>query len=145
MTARQISATRIVAADPQTIFDLLADPTRHCEIDGSGTVRSAQPGGPARLSLGAQFGMSMKMGAPYKITNTVVAFDEPRHVAWRHFGKHEWHYRLTPVEGGTEVTETFDYSMLPGYRAKMLELMGFPKRNRVSIDATLDRLVARFN
>jgi hypothetical protein len=144
MTDRRISATRVVHTDPQPIFDLLADPVRHRDFDGSGTVREARQGGPARLSLGARFGMSMKFGAPYKITNTVVVFDEPRHIAWRHVGKHEWHYRLTPVEDGTEVTETFDYSMLPGYRAKMLELMGYPKRNRAAIEATLDRLAARF-
>jgi uncharacterized protein YndB with AHSA1/START domain len=144
MNDRRVSATRVVNTDPQTIFDLLADPSRHREIDGSGSVREVRPGGPARLSLGAKFGMSMKVGVPYKITNTVVAFDEPRHIAWRHFGKHEWHYRLVPVAGGTEVTETFDYSMLPRHRSKMIELMGYQKRNGSSIEATLDRLAARF-
>ena len=92
-------------AEPQAIFDLLADPTKHALIDGSGTVRDAQPGNPERLSLGAKFSLSMKQGLPYKITNEVVEFDEPTQIAWRHIGHHVWRYRLRPVDGGTEVTE----------------------------------------
>src|SRR5690349_9309407 len=43
---------RDIAVVPQVIFDLLADPARHPEIDGSGTVRGAAEDNPERLSLG---------------------------------------------------------------------------------------------
>ena len=69
MGSRQVSRTAIVATTPEKIFGLLADPAQHPLIDGSGTVRAAQPGGPDRLSLGATFGMDMKLGPSYKILN----------------------------------------------------------------------------
>jgi hypothetical protein len=31
-----VTVERVIAAEPQAIFDLLADPRRHREIDGSG-------------------------------------------------------------------------------------------------------------
>ncbi|MCZ2404050.1 hypothetical protein IV498_12875 [Paenarthrobacter sp. Z7-10] len=61
-----ISRQRVIAAPPQRIFELLASPAMHGVIDGSGTVRRAQPNGPERLSLGAKFGMEMKIGVGYK-------------------------------------------------------------------------------
>jgi len=133
---------RFVAAEPQAIFDLLADPTQHALIDGSGTVRAATGDNPERLSLGAKFSMSMKKGMPYKITNEVVEFDEPNVIAWRHMGHHVWRYRLRPVDGGTEVTEEFDWGVarLP----LALKLTGATKKNAQAIEATLDRLAAHF-
>ena len=35
---------RVIPAPPEKIFDLLADPRRHRDIDGSGTVRDAKGG-----------------------------------------------------------------------------------------------------
>ncbi len=64
-----------------------------------------------RLEMGSRFGMSMKMGPlPYRMSNRVVEFEQDRLIAWAHFGKHRWRYELSPVEGGCEVTETFDWS-----------------------------------
>lgn len=137
-----VRGIRFVPAEPPAIFDLLADPSRHAEIDGSGTVRSARGGRPRRLELGAKFAMSMKFGVPYKITNEVVEFDEGKLIAWRHFGRHVWRYRLRSVEGGTEVTEEFDWS--EARSPKALELAGIPKRNAKSIEATLNRLATHF-
>jgi hypothetical protein len=51
---------------------------------------------PQRLSAGAKFGMDMKLGAPYKIVNTVIEFDEPKVIAWRHFNGHVWRYLFEP-------------------------------------------------
>lgn len=135
---RKVAASRVIAADRQTIFDLLADPTAHARFDGSGTVQAVQDGGPQRLHEGARFGMKMKMGAPYRILNTVVEFDEGERIAWRHVGRHRWRYELEDAEGGTRVTETFDWStaLVP----VALELVGFPRKNLAAIEATLDRL-----
>jgi hypothetical protein len=138
MTAYLVSESRTIAAGAQTLFDVVADPAMHPVIDGSGSVQAAREGGPARLSLGAAFGMDMKLGAPYKITNTVVEFEEGRLLAWRHFNGHIWRYIFEPVEGGTKVTEQWDAR--PVWNKLGLRLAGFPKRNRAGILGTLERL-----
>lgn len=137
-----ISRTAFVAAPAQAVFDVLADPARHSEFDGSGSVQRARTGSPARLSMGATFGMDMRMGVRYRITNTVVEFDEARLIAWRHFGGHIWRYILVPVDGGTMVTEQFDWKDNRSHL--MLRVMGAFARNTASIEATLDRLAAMF-
>ncbi len=137
------TATKVVTATPQQIFDLLADPKRHADIDGSGSVKAAQTNAPARLSLGAKFGMDMKIGAPYKITNEVVEFEEGKRIAWRHFGGHVWRYVLEPTEGGTLVTEQFDWN---GSKSQlMLRALKYPAKNKRSMVATLDRLAKLFS
>jgi uncharacterized protein YndB with AHSA1/START domain len=60
-----VSVERLIAAPAARIFDVLADPTQHPVIDGSGMVREARAERPSRLSPGATFGMSMRMGVAY--------------------------------------------------------------------------------
>jgi uncharacterized protein YndB with AHSA1/START domain len=142
MSERQVSRTVVVHASPQQIFALLADPREHPGLDGSGTVKGATTG-PDTLSLGAKFGMRMKQfGLPYPIKNEVVEFEQDRLIAWRHPGKHVWRWELEPVDGGTQVTETFDYAPSPAARG--LELVKFPARNAAGIEATLRGLQERF-
>jgi hypothetical protein len=98
----------VIDAPAPAIFELLAHPRHHRDIDGSRTVQG-NISGPDRLSLGAKFGMSMKIKAPYRITNTVIEFEESKRIAWRHFGRHIWRYELTPIdEAHTLVVEFFD-------------------------------------
>lgn len=138
MTDRVVSVSRVIHASPEAIFDVLTDPARHGEIDGSGMVQRLR-GESARLELGSKFGMDMKMGLlPYRITNTVVEYEENRLIAWRHVGKHRWRYELEPVEGGTKVTESFDWSTATSPKA--IELMGYPKKHPANMEATLERL-----
>ena len=140
--AKVVSRSTIVPAPAQMIFDLLADPRRHNEIDGSGSVQSAQINAPERLSLDATFGMQMKIGLSYKITNTVVEFEEGKTIAWRHFGGHIWRYILEPVDGGTKVTEQFDWNKSKS--PLILKLRKSPQENAKSIEKTLENLVKRF-
>ncbi len=117
------SVTRVIAAPPEKIFALLADPRQHRAIDGSGTVRDAKAGA-ERLELGSRFGMSMKMGIPYSMTSTVIEYEENRRIAWQTRppyswaeklgGGRIWRYELEPVEGGTRVTEVWDISQEVG-------------------------------
>lgn len=139
---RIVSRTRLVPATAQDIFDLLADPAAHATFDGSDTVQSSRDENPERLELGSKFGMKMQFGVPYRITNTVVEFDEPTLIAWRHFGGHVWRYLLDGVDGGTEVTEQFDWGR--SHAPWLLQLAGYPKRHEHSLDATLQRLVDHF-
>lgn len=137
-----VSVDQIVHASPEEIFDLLADPRQHPVFDGSGTVRKTQGVTPQRLSLGAKFGMDMKMGIPYKITNEVIEFDEGKQIAWRHFGGHVWRYILEPVEGGTKVTEQFDYAKS---RSKLfLKVTGAIAKNEKAMNNTLKNLEKHF-
>lgn len=136
-SARVLSDSRVIAAPAEEIFAVLADPGRHPDFDGSGSVRGARvPGG--KLALGDTFGMDMRIGLPYRITNTVVEYEEGRLIAWRHFHGHRWRYELEPVDAGTRVTESFDWSH--ALTGPVLGWTGVAKRNLKSITATLERL-----
>jgi uncharacterized protein YndB with AHSA1/START domain len=111
-----VTVERVIPAPPGPIFDLLADPARHPDIDGSGTV-VAPRGASDRLALGSSFGMSMKMGVPYAMVSTVVEFEDGRRIAWQTRGPTAvgrlvagriWRYELEPVDAGTRVRETWD-------------------------------------
>lgn len=139
-----VSVSRVINASPDAIFDVLADPARHIEIDGSGTVQDIR-GESSRLALGSKFGMDMKMGfLPYRISNTVKEFEENRLIAWAHFGGHRWRYELEPTEvdgrAATKVTESFDWSTCPPGVGKGIELAGYPKKHPANMAATLERL-----
>ena len=47
MSDRIVAVERFIPAAPQAIFDVLADPSRHPEIDGSGSV-GGDPNAPLR-------------------------------------------------------------------------------------------------
>ena len=157
---RVVSVEAVLAASPQRIFDVLADPRQHPLIDGSDAVRRPSDAAPARLGLGATFTMVMRtrpsrlniaqllqvIGALVnqgRITNRVVEFDEGRLIAWTHFGGHVWRYELEPVTTGppkTLVRETFDYTT--SRSPWLLELAGFPAKNQAAMQRTLERLRA---
>lgn len=131
-----VSETRVIAAPRQRLFDLVADPAMHPRIDGSGTVRAMRDGSPERLGPGVRFGMSMRMGLPYRISNRVVEFEEGRVVAWMHFSRAVWRWEFADVDGGTLVTESFDWS-----RARSRTIMRrFAAGNTVSMRRSLERL-----
>lgn len=137
-TARAVARSIDVAARPNRVFDILADPRQHSAFDGSGTVR-ASTSGPDRLTLGSRFGMRMRRGLPYAISNTVVEYEQDRLIAWRHFFGHRWRYVLEPLdEDRTRVVEVFDWSTarIPG----LLERTKAPQGNTRAIEQTLVRL-----
>ncbi|CAB4777309.1 unannotated protein [freshwater metagenome] len=126
---RTTAARIVIAAPAQQIFDLLADPRCHSLFDGSGTLQGSISG-PVRLYLGAKFGMAMKIKVPYRITNTVVAFDEGRNISWCHLMKWTWNYELVDLGNGkTQVTEKFDATDIPWFAAKWLNATGALERN----------------
>ena len=137
-----VSVSKLVSASPEQIFELLANPAMHAVIDGSGSVIAPKSSAPQRLSLNATFGMSMKKGAPYKITNTVVEFVEGKQIAWRHFGGHVWRYILEPTTDGTNVTEQFSYGTSKSPLG--LKLAGYLRKNELAIRKTLDNLAKCF-
>ena len=104
-----VKSARIIINRPAgKIFDLIADPRKHIDFDGSGHLQGGVTG-PERLSIGSKFGMAMKWKAKYRILNTVVEFEKDKQIAWSHFMKHRWRYELRALDPNiTEVTETFD-------------------------------------
>ena len=145
----QVTVERVIPAEPAAIFDLLVQPDRHHEFDGSGTVRRARKAG-RRVGLGDSFGMDMRWGVPYFTHNVVREYDENRLVAWQTlapaplhkvFTGRTWRYELEPVEGGTRVRETWDISTERPLTRGLIRhrLSGLTKRN---MHRTLERIEA---
>lgn len=137
--SRWAKAARIsIDAPAARIFDVLTDPRRHPEFDGSGTVLDSVSG-PSRLTLGSHFGMSMHLKLTYRISNEVVEYEADRRIAWCHFYRHRWRYELAPIDdASTVVTETFDGSTAlfpPG-----LYLLNAYENNQRAVVRTLERL-----
>lgn len=131
------SARIFISAPAREIFNYLADPRKHHEFDGSGTV-VGHVSGPERLQSGSRFGMSMRIKAPYRVLNTVREFELDRRIAWSHFNRHRWRYELEPAEGGTWVTETFDGST--AWFPPALQVINAYENNQIAIAKTLVRL-----
>ena len=135
---------RFIRAPAEKIFDLLADPARHRDIDGSGTVQGS-PEGSRRLAKGDRFGMDMKQGFGYAMVSDVVEFEENRLIAWQSnspiklmglfVGGRIWRYELEPVEGGTQVRETWDISK------EKIKVMVRPLRAKTK--ANMEKTLAR--
>jgi len=150
-----VSVERVIPAGPAAIFALLADASRHPEIDGSGTVQHVKPGAPQVLGLGSVFGMSMRVGMPYSSRSTVIECEPGRRIAWqtgfggtgwfggvadRFVGGRIWRYELEPVEGGTRVRESWDISR--DHMRPMLRLGGLPDKTAANMARTLERIEA---
>jgi hypothetical protein len=136
----RISATAVVAAPPDVVFDFLRRPANHQLISGDGTVKGTLEG-PDVLELGSRFGMRMRAGVPYRIHSKVTKFEADRVIAWRHLGGHEWRWTLEPTPDGqsTVVTETFDMSTARFPPA--LRLFGYPGRHRDNVVTSVTKLV----
>ena len=137
------AAARItINAPAHVIFDLVANPAAHQRFDGSGTIQRSISG-PNRLFLGAKFGMAMKIRLPYRITNTVVAFEEGRKISWCHLMKWTWSYQLEELaNGNTRVTETFNAREIPFFAKQWLKITGAMAHNPKWIAKSLVRLKA---
>jgi uncharacterized protein YndB with AHSA1/START domain len=141
-----VSVERVIAAPADRIFDLLADPARHHDVDGSGSVVDAKAG-PARLALGAEFGMAMKLGYKYSTKNEVIEFDDGKRIAWqtrptsglqsKFAGGRIWRYELEPADGGTRVRESWDISQEKAPIKSLLRLGAAKNHTRQAMEKSL--------
>jgi uncharacterized protein YndB with AHSA1/START domain len=113
---RIVSASREIAAAPEQIFELIADPALQPSWDGNANLVEADPGQRVR-EVGDVFRMVVHTGTTRE--NTIVEFEEGRLIAWRpnEPGKqppgHLWRWQLeVRPSGATVVTHTYDWSRL---------------------------------
>jgi hypothetical protein len=143
----QISRSVEVAAPASELFAIVADPRRHHELDGSGTVRGNIKC-PSEIVEGAKFSTKMQMwGVPYRIVSTVTALKQDELFEWRHPVGHRWRWEFEAVSPTlTRVTETFDYRNTGPIKdtLKYYKRFGFVRGNVKGIEATLTKLAAKY-
>lgn len=142
-----------VAASAEELFALVADPHRHHELDGSGTVQS-RAFGPHRLQTGDRFSVAMRVfGVPYRLPLRVLTAAPPTTqragvLEWAQPTGHRWRWEMAPVPADpsrTVVTESYDArNQLRVVRAA-LRLSKVHSRNGHGIEASLSRLQNRFS
>ncbi|MBN6039586.1 SRPBCC family protein [Amycolatopsis sp. 195334CR] len=134
-----VSATLTIAAPITRVFAVLADPTAHAAIDGTGWVQDATGREPL-TEVGQLFRMEMHHAdhpdGDYQVVNEVLVFDAPRAIAWRtgqekangelEFGGWVWRYDLRPLgPDETEVVLSYDWSAVPPYVREYLQFPPF--------------------
>jgi uncharacterized protein YndB with AHSA1/START domain len=122
----QMTATTTIEATAEAVFAVLADPSAHTAIDGTGWVRESSDG--LRLTgQGQIFRMAMyhdnHPNGNYQMHNKVVVFDPPHAIAWEpgydrdgeiEFGGWIWRYDMRRVnDSRSTVTLTYDWSGVP--------------------------------
>ncbi|GAA3186281.1 SRPBCC family protein [Nonomuraea roseoviolacea] len=127
MDQENVSATLTVAASAEEVFAVLADPTTHASIDGTGWVRKAVDQAPL-TEVGQVFRMDMyhanHPSGAYRVANQVQMLDAPRVIGWLTGEEKEdgqlvlggwlWRYDLAPLgPSETEVTLSYDWSAVP--------------------------------
>jgi uncharacterized protein YndB with AHSA1/START domain len=137
MAEENVSATRTVAVPAARVFAMLADPTTHSAIDGTGWVQEAADRAPL-IEVGQIFRMDMYHAnhpdGEYRMANKVHVFDPPHAIGWLpgqekrddhlEFGGWTWRYDLAPLgPSETEVTLTYDWSAVP---QRIREYLHFP-------------------
>jgi len=111
-----VTATRMISASAEKIFDLIADPSIQPSWDGNNNLASAAPG--QRIhQVGDVFKTTLTNGAVRE--NHVVEFIEGSKIAWRPAepGKqppgHLWRWELSEINPTlTSVTHTYDWTSL---------------------------------
>lgn len=137
---RVVMAERIVKADAETIFELIADPSQQPRWDGNDNLASAPEGQRVRRS-GDVFVMHLKKEGAVR-ENHVVEFEEGRRIAWlpAPVGEqppgHLWRWELEPADGGTLVRHTYDWTKLE-HEARLVRARATTES---SLLASVDRL-----
>jgi len=148
MIHHPVAVSRQIAASPATIFAVLTTPARHADIDGSEMLQGAPDGAPQLRAVGDTFAMSMRqLGMPYRVENEVVEFEQDRRIAWQPWvrvagqktaGGATWRYEITPVDGESLVTETYDITT--GRGSHLFAALGYPTKMTAAMTRTLERL-----
>jgi len=111
-----VSSSRVITAEPERIFELIADPAEQPRWDGNDNLAEA-PAGQRVRRAGDVFTMRLTQGAIRE--NHVVEFEEGRRIAWMPAEPgqprpgHLWRWELEPAGvAQTRVTCTYDWTRL---------------------------------
>jgi uncharacterized protein YndB with AHSA1/START domain len=133
-----VRVEREIAADAETIFELIADPARQPAWDGNDNLADAAAGQRVH-GTGAVFSTTLTMGAVRE--NHVVEFEEGRRIAWtpaepggRPPG-HLWRWELEPLDASrTRVAHTYDWTHLTDETRFERARATTPEKLRASLD-----------
>jgi uncharacterized protein YndB with AHSA1/START domain len=142
-----VSATRVISASAERIFELIAEPSSQPSWDGNNNLASSAPGQRVR-AVGDVFKTALTNGAVRE--NHVVEFIEPTKIAWRPAepGKpppgHLWRWELSEINSTlTTVTHTYDFTALTDAKRLEKARSTTPEMLRESMDK-LAMLAQRF-
>jgi uncharacterized protein YndB with AHSA1/START domain len=104
-----------VAAPPERLWQIVAEPARHPELAGSGEPRETWLVGEGPLTVGSRFESRQKwLGMTYTSHSEVTACQEPRLLRWRVDNQTDWEFRLEQLEGAdqgsSEVIHSYRWS-----------------------------------
>jgi hypothetical protein len=151
MTNDTITATITIPAAADAVFGVLADPTTHAAIDGTGWVRESLDG-ESLTDDGQIFRIAMYHEnhpmKSYEMANKVVVFDRPYAIAWQpgqdagdgnlSFGGWIWRYDIHGAgPSQSDVTLTYDWSAVP---AELRQHIQFPPFDPAHLDNSLKHL-----
>lgn len=142
---KQVSRTAVVNAPASELYELVANPHRHHELDGSGTV-GQNISGAEEMTVGETFSTHMKQfGMKYRTTSTVTQAEKDKVLEWQLGLGQKWRWEFEPLgPDQTSVTETWDIREIPGVAAFGMRVTGMFNRNGDGIEETLRKLQARY-
>ena len=144
-----ISAETTLRAAASDVYALIADPARHTELDGGGSVRGLVSGDTPELREGDTFTEKMFLGIPYRMSPTVVRAEKNQILSWRMPADHYWTWEIADNHDGTvTVRETWDASEAKIFGfipvAPVFRTVGAFARNRRNIALSLAKLHRTF-
>lgn len=136
-----VSAERVIAAPPERVFELIADPAQQPTWDGNDNLAAAAPG--QRVHRVGDVFIMTNVGDRVR-QNRIVEFEEGRRIAWlpSPVGEtepgHLWRWELEPTDQGTLVRHTFDWSGL----ADPTRVARAQQNTAAALLVSIDRLAA---
>lgn len=144
---KKITVERTIGASSSDIFDVLSNPERHAELDGSGFVVGDEGSNRIQAS-GDVFTMNMTgphMGGDYQTENHVTGYSPNQLLAWQTApaGQEppgwQWVWELeSEGSDSTLVRHTYDWSNVTD--PEILKQVTFPLVTEAQLGDTLDRL-----
>lgn len=154
-TSKKLTATKVIDAPADKVFALLADPAKHPDLDGGGMTKGPTEDSAAPIGgIGQVFTMNMHQDqiGDYRMVNTVTAYIPDARIGWGpqmdpsceaaenfkgvEVGGHTFTWDLQETDGGTEVTETYDWTSVKDPQFEKL----FPLVSQEQLEGSLAKL-----
>ncbi|MEE4023590.1 polyketide cyclase [Gordonia sp. PKS22-38] len=158
MPRENVTATLTIDVPITGVFAVLAEPSTHGAVDGTGWVRDAVDQAPL-TEVGQVFRVNMYHAnhpdGDYRISNQVTVIDPPKAIAWLpgqpddngelDFGGWFWRYDLTAIDSTTtEVTLTYDWTDVPPHIREYIQFPPFGLDHLENSLRNISRLAADF-